>query len=455
MRELTNIQNIKKVYFLGIGGIGMSAIARYFNSKGIAVAGYDKTPTALTGQLQQEGIFVHFNDEVSEFPLDADIVVYTPAIPATNSILTWCRNNDVQLLKRSDMLQIISKDTYNICIAGTHGKTTTSSTVAHVLRDSGYGCNAFLGGIASNYVTNFWSHPNDVAVIEADEYDRSFLKLYPNIISISAMDPDHLDIYHTASEMEDAFVQFTTNLKKEGLLLSKKGIQREASLKGDTHYTYHLTDTTADVYTTALTMQEGGYLFNVNGPGWTIGEVNLKMGGMHNVENSLVAIAIAKHLGIAEELIKKAISNFLGVKRRFEYVLHTEEHVFIDDYAHHPEELRVLINGAKAMFPDRKSTVVFQPHLFTRTRDLADDFAAMLELADEAILLSIYPARELPIAGITSEWLASKMNGKVQVMSKDELLEYVKKNPPAMLITAGAGDIDKMVEPLKNCLLAS
>jgi len=455
MRELTNIQNIKKVYFLGIGGIGMSAIARYFNSKGIAVAGYDKTPTALTSQLEQEGIFVHFNDEVGEFLQDADIAVYTPAIPATNSILTWCRNNDVQLLKRSDMLQIISKDTYNICIAGTHGKTTTSSMVAHVLRDSGYGCNAFLGGIASNYATNFWSHPNDVAVIEADEYDRSFLKLYPNIISISAMDPDHLDIYHTASEMEDAFVQFTTNLKKEGLLLSKKGIQREASLKGDTHYTYHLTDTTADVYTTALTMQEGGYLFNVNGPGWTIGEVNLKMGGMHNVENSLVAIAIAKHLGIAEELIKKAISNFLGVKRRFEYVLHTEEHVFVDDYAHHPEELRVLINGAKAMFPQRKSIVVFQPHLFTRTRDLADDFAAMLELADETILLPIYPARELPIAGITSEWLASKMNGKVQVMSKDELLEYVKKNPPAMLITAGAGDIDKMVEPLKNCLLAS
>ncbi|MEY3541353.1 MAG: hypothetical protein RLZZ204_165 [Bacteroidota bacterium] len=455
MRELTNIQNIKKVYFLGIGGIGMSAIARYFNSKGIVVAGYDKTPTVLTDQLQQEGIFVHFNDEVSEFPLDADIVVYTPAIPATNSILTWCRNNDVQLLKRSDMLQIISKDTYNICIAGTHGKTTTSSMVAHVLRDSGYGCNAFLGGIASNYATNFWSHPNDVAVIEADEYDRSFLKLYPNIISISAMDPDHLDIYHTASEMEDAFVHFTTNLKKEGLLLSKKGIQREASLKGDTHYTYHLTDTTADIYTTALAMQEGGYLYNVNGPGWTIEEVNLKMGGMHNVENSLVAIAIAKHLGIPEELIKKAISNFLGVKRRFEYVLHTDEHVFIDDYAHHPEELRVLINGAKAMFPQRKFIVVFQPHLFTRTRDLADDFAAMLELADETILLPIYPARELPIAGITSEWLASKMNGKVQVMSKDELLEYVKKNPPAMLITAGAGDIDKMVEPLKNCLLAS
>ena len=455
MRELTNIQNIKKVYFLGIGGIGMSAIARYFNSKGIAVAGYDKTPTALTSQLQQEGIYVHFNDEMSEFPQDADMVVYTPAIPATNSILSWCRNNNIQLLKRSDMLQIISKDTYNICIAGTHGKTTTSSMVAHVLRDSEYGCNAFLGGIASNYETNFWSHSNAVAVIEADEYDRSFLKLYPNIISISAMDPDHLDIYHTASEMEDAFVQFTSNLKKDGLLLSKKGIQREASLKGDTHFTYHLIDTTADIYTTGLVMQEGGYLYNVNGPGWTIEQVNLKMGGMHNVENSLVAIAIAKYLGIADDLIKKAISNFLGVKRRFEYVLHTDEHVFIDDYAHHPEELKVLINGAKAMFPSRKCTLVFQPHLFTRTRDLVDDFAAMLELADEVILLPIYPARELPIPGITSEWLASKMKGQVQVMSKENLLEYVKENPPAMLITAGAGDIDKMVESLKNSLVAS
>jgi UDP-N-acetylmuramate--alanine ligase len=288
MRELTNIQNIKKVYFLGIGGIGMSAIARYFNSKGIVVAGYDKTPTALTKQLELEGIYVHFNDDVKEFPEDADLVVYTPAIPADNAILNWCKNNHLKLLKRSDMLQVISKDTFNICIAGTHGKTTTSTMVAHVLRDSGYGCNAFLGGIASNYQTNFWSHPNSVAVIEADEYDRSFLKLYPNIISISAMDPDHLDIYHTASEMEDAFVQFTSNLKQDGLLLSKKGIQREDELKAAMHYSYHLNDNTADIYTTALEIKDGGYLYNVNGPGWSIGDINLKMGGMHNVENSLV-----------------------------------------------------------------------------------------------------------------------------------------------------------------------
>ena len=453
MRELINIQNITKAYFLGIGGIGMSAVARYFNSRGVAVSGYDKTPTALTQQLEEEGIFVHFNDDVALFPQDADLVVYTPAIPADNNIFNWCKNNSIQLLKRSDVLEIISRDTYNICIAGTHGKTTTSTMVAHVLRDSGFGCNAFLGGIATNYQTNFWSNPNPVAVIEADEYDRSFLKLYPNVISISAMDPDHLDIYHTAIEMEDAFVQFTSNLKKDGLLLSKKGIQREAALKGDIHYSYHLSDSSADIYTTALEMKAGGYQYDVVGPGWTIDSLNLKMGGMHNVENSLVAVAVAKHLGIADNLIRKSLSTFLGVKRRFEYIVNNDRHVFIDDYAHHPEELKVLIQGAKAMFPDRKCTVVFQPHLFTRTRDLADGFAEMLALADEVILLPIYPARELPVEGITSEWLAEKMKKDVKVMSKEEMIHHVSVNQPEMLITAGAGDIDKLVEPLKNTLL--
>ena len=453
MRELINIQNITKAYFLGIGGIGMSAIARYFNSRGVAVSGYDKTPTALTQQLAEEGIFVHFNDDVAFFPKDADLVVYTPAIPADNSIFNWCKNNNIQLLKRSDVLEIISRDTYNICIAGTHGKTTTSTMVAHVLRDSGFGCNAFLGGIATNYQTNFWSDPNPVAVIEADEYDRSFLKLYPNVISISAMDPDHLDIYHTATEMEDAFVQFTSNLKDGGLLLSKKGIQREATLKADKHYSYHLSDSSANIYTTALEMKSGGYQYNVVGPGWMITDLNLNMGGMHNVENSLVAVAVAKHLGIADDLIRKSLSTFLGVKRRFEYVVNNDRHVFIDDYAHHPEELKVLIQGAKAMFPDRKCTVVFQPHLFTRTRDLVDGFAEMLGLADEVILLPIYPARELPIPGITSEWMAEKMNEDVKVMSKEEMVHHVSLNQPAMLITAGAGDIDKLIDSLKNVLV--
>jgi UDP-N-acetylmuramate--alanine ligase len=327
--------------------------------------------------------------------------------------------------------------------------------VAHVLRDSGFGCNAFLGGIASNYQTNFWSDPNPVAVIEADEYDRSFLKLYPNVISISAMDPDHLDIYHTAKEMEDAFVQFTLNLKPGGLLLAKKGIQREAELKGYPHQSYHLTDELADIHTSSLATKEGGYVFNAVGPDWEIKSIELRMGGMHNVENSLVAIAVAKHLGINEDLIRKALANFLGVKRRFEYVIQSEGLVYIDDYAHHPEELRVLISGAKAMFPNRKCTLVFQPHLFSRTRDLVEGFAEVLGLVEQVILLPIYPARELPIDGITSAWLANQVKSGVTLLEKDQLENYLLQLKPELLITAGAGDIDKLVEPIKQSLLNS
>lgn len=455
MIDLINIHDIHKAYFIGIGGIGMSAIARYFKSRGASVSGYDKTPTALTDRLIAEGIDVHFTDDVSLFPQDADLVVYTPAIPADSAILNWCKSNKISLLKRSDVLQIISKDTYNICVAGTHGKTTTSTMVAHLLRDSGFGCNAFLGGIASNYQTNFWSDPNPVAVIEADEYDRSFLKLYPNVISISAMDPDHLDIYHSAKEMEDAFVQFTSNLKPGGLLLVKKGIQREAELKGYPHQSYHLTDVLADIHTNNLVTKEGGYVFDAVGPDWEIKSIALRMGGMHNVENSLVAIAVAKHVGINEDLIRKALANFMGVKRRFEYILQSEGLVFIDDYAHHPEELRVLISGAKAMFPNRKCTLVFQPHLFSRTRDLVEGFAEVLGLVEQVILLPIYPARELPIDGITSTWLANQVKSGVTLLEKDELEKYLVQLKPELLITAGAGDIDKLVEPIKQALLNS
>ena len=455
MVDLINIQDIQKAYFIGIGGIGMSAIARYFKSRGASVSGYDKTPTFLTDQLSAEGIDVHFTDDIALFTQDADLVVYTPAIPADSAILNWCKSNKISLLKRSDVLQIISKDTYNICVAGTHGKTTTSTMVAHLLRDSGFGCNAFLGGIASNYQTNFWSDPNPVAVIEADEYDRSFLKLYPNVISISAMDPDHLDIYNTAKEMEDAFVQFTSNLKPGGLLLAKKGIQREAELKGNPHQSYHLTDELADIYASNLVTKEGGYVFDAVGPDWGIKSIELRMGGMHNVENSLVAIAVAKYLGINEELIRKALANFMGVKRRFEYILQSEDVVFIDDYAHHPEELRVLIASAKAMFPNRKCTLVFQPHLFSRTRDLVEGFAEVLGLVEQVILLPIYPARELPIDDITSALLANQVKSGVTLLEKDELENYLVQLKPELLITAGAGDIDKLVEPIKKALLNS
>jgi len=453
MVELIDIAAIRKAYFIGIGGIGMSAIARFFHSRGVAVSGYDKTATALTNALAAEGIGVDYTDDASLCPTDADIIVYTPAIPQDNKIIAYCRHQNMNLLKRSDILQIISRGTFNICIAGTHGKTTTSTMVAHILRDTGFGCNAFLGGISTNYHTNFWSDPHPVCVIEADEYDRSFLKLYPNIISVSSMDADHLDIYGTATAMEDAFIQFAGNLKENGLLLTKKGVSRENEFKPIGHLTYALEDTASDIHTVSLHIDNGSYVYGVKGKDWMIEGLRLNMGGMHNVENSLVAIAIAKYLGIDDEKIRSAVASFAGVKRRFEYILRNPSVVYIDDYAHHPEELRALITGAKAMYPSRKCTIIFQPHLFTRTRDLADGFAASLDLADEVILLPIYPARELPIEGVSSEMIMQRMKGNVVLKNKHELETLVLELQPELLLTAGAGDIDTMIEPLKNAML--
>jgi UDP-N-acetylmuramate--alanine ligase len=453
MVELIDIAAIRKAYFIGIGGIGMSAIARFFHGRGVQVSGYDRTKTALTQALSTEGIAINYTDDASALPNDADIIVYTPAIPQDNKIIAYCRQQEMNLLKRSDILQIISKGTFNICIAGTHGKTTTSTMVAHVLRDTGFGCNAFLGGISTNYQTNFWSDPNPVCVIEADEYDRSFLKLYPNIISVSSMDADHLDIYGTAKAMEDAFIQFAGNLKENGLLLTKKGLNREAEFKPAGHLSYSLDDTAADIHAVSLQIDNGSYVYDVKGKDWVIEGIRLNMGGMHNVENSLVAIAIAKHLGIDDEKIKSSVASFAGVKRRFEYIVRTPSVVYIDDYAHHPEELRALITGAKAMYPSKKCTIIFQPHLFSRTKDLADGFAASLDLADEIVLLPIYPARELPMEGVSSEMILQRMKGKVVLKSKDELEAFILERQPELLLTAGAGDIDTMIEPLKNAML--
>jgi UDP-N-acetylmuramate--alanine ligase len=451
MAELINIKDIRKACFIGVGGIGMSAIARYFLGRGVAVWGYDKTPTALTATLQAEGVSVHFDDDPALFPTDADIVVYTPAIPASNRLFNHCKALGISLLKRSDVLQIISRGCFNICIAGTHGKTTTSAMVGHVLRDAGHGCNAFLGGISSNYNTNFWSHANDVCVIEADEYDRSFLKLFPDVISISSMDPDHLDIYGTPEAMEDAFIQFTTNLKQGGLLLHKKGIPREAALHADLKWTYSASDM-ADIAAKNCRAVDGVFHYDVEGPGWKLSGLSLHMGGVHNVENSLVAIAIAMHLGIDPDKIKKAIDNFRGVKRRFEYIIKSPQQVYIDDYAHHPEELKALITGARAMFPDRKCTVIFQPHLYSRTRDLATGFAESLDLADDVYLLPIYPARELPIAGVESDMIAKMMHTHVTLLDMHQVVEKVAAEKPVLLITAGAGNIDTLVGVLKNKL---
>jgi UDP-N-acetylmuramate--alanine ligase len=454
------------LYFIGIGGIGMSALARYFHAKGLTISGYDRTETPLTKELLKEGIAVQYVDDVEQLPKDVDIVVFTPAIPPSNNILNFFHNNEYPLVKRSTLLGAITKATFNICVAGTHGKTTISTMIAHVLRHSGYGCNAFLGGISSNYNTNFWSSDKDVAVIEADEYDRSFLKLAPNIAVISAMDADHLDIYGDEASVQDAFVQFGNKIKEGGLLVSRFGLKRVREIGVLKKLTYSATNDAADVCARNIEIEEGGYCFDVQLPGTFIEGIRLKIGGLHNIENVVAAIAIADHLDIEAEKIKRAIADFKGVKRRFEYIVPPQkkvpggytEPVYIDDYAHHPEELKALLKSARNLFPQRRLTVIFQPHLFSRTKDFAGAFSASLNSADAILLLPIYPARELPIAGVSSELIIKNIEeGKVRIVTKDELLIWASekvwdKEFGEVLVTAGAGDIDTLVPSLKQII---
>ncbi len=455
------IDKMKEVYFIGIGGIGMSAIARFFFVGGVKVSGYDKTPTDLTKELEASGIRVHYEEDIDSIPKKVDLVVYTPAIPEDNKELIYCRENGYNVVKRSDVLQIISASSFNICIAGTHGKTTITTMVAHLLRDSGFGCNAFLGGIAVNYGTNFWGSDKNVCVIEADEYDRSFLKLSPDVAIITAMDADHLDIYGTAGAMEQAFIDFSKRVKPGGLLVKQFGLTRGKELRADQELTYSLQNESADVYAANIRMMNGSYEFDVMIKDNLLENLRLNMGGMHNVENAVAAITVANSLEIDKEKIRAAVGNFKGVKRRFEYIIKNDRIVFIDDYAHHPEELRALINGAMALFKRKKCTVIFQPHLYSRTRDLANGFAETLDLADRVILLPIYPARELAIAGVSSELILDRMKIEhKQVMSKEELMVWIKekyaktvnKEFGEVLITAGAGDIDMLVEEIAKGL---
>lgn len=457
---MITLRDIQHIYFIGIGGIGMSALARYFHSLGIKVSGYDKTSSPLTLQLEKEGMSIHYEDDVKLAPKDVQAVVFTPAIPSTHTELNFYRTEGYPVWKRSDVLQLISEHAFNICVAGTHGKTTISTMIAHLLRDTGYGCNAFLGGISSNYQTNFWSHERNLCVIEADEYDRSFLKLSPDVAIISAMDPDHLDIYGTPVEMENAYLEFAGKIRNNGRLLIKKGLSRENDLTHEQVHTYSLTDTAADVHVKNLTIERGSYVFDVVVTGVTYKNFVLNVGGSHNVENMAAAIAVAFGLGIEEEKIRQAVANYAGVKRRFEYGVKSEAFVYIDDYAHHPEELRALISSVKMLYPSKKIQVVFQPHLFSRTKDLANEFAAVLDLADDVILLPIYPARELPMEGVTSALISDKMkHAKVRIQEKEAVLKVVEQNKDAMkntvvFVTAGAGDIDRMVEPIKHILTA-
>jgi UDP-N-acetylmuramate--alanine ligase len=475
---MIELKDIKRIYFIGIGGIGMSALARYFRFHGRQVSGYDKTATALTHQLESEGIAIHYEEDLDAIPKEVDLVVYTPAVPAAHMELVWYQRHSYTLMKRSEVLGLITAGSFNICVAGTHGKTTISTMIAHILRHSGYGCNAFLGGIAVNYNSNFWSNERNVCVVEADEYDRSFLRLSPDVAVITAMDADHLDIYGTAEAVQQAFIDFSGRLKPGGLLVSRKGLEKESQLKADRHLTYGLGDSgqpdsnsgqpgvTPDpanqdrpgIFATDIVIDQGDYMFSVRAAGWSLERIALPMGGRHNVENATAAIAVAHSLGIAGDKILAAVAAFRGVKRRFEYIVKKPNRVLIDDYAHHPEELKALISGAKELFGNLKCTVIFQPHLFTRTRDFADGFAASLDLADEVFLLPIYPARELPIEGVTSGLIAGKMiKGKAAVLDKKEILALIKdrtehNDDPELLIVAGAGDIDTLVGPIRQLL---
>ncbi len=446
------LSSINRVYFVGIGGIGMSALARYFAKRGCMVCGYDKTPTALTAKLEEEGIEISFNDDVATLPAgfnenkDDTLVVYTPAIPKDANILNYFENQGFDLKKRSQVLGIISEGMYCIAVAGTHGKTTTSSMIAHLLTDTGFGCTAFLGGIASNYNSNVLYSKNNVVVVEADEYDRSFLTLHPDVAVVTSMDADHLDIYGDAHHLTESFHLFVSQLKDGGRLFVKDGLP----LAG---ITYSAGENAA-LSAKNIRVADGCFIFDFEDGYTAIKDLKLAMPGKHNVENATAAIGVALSLGIHPKSIKKAVASFTGVKRRFETVAKTKDQVYIDDYAHHPEELKACFDAIRQLYPEKKLTVIFQPHLFSRTRDFADEFAKVLSTADEIILLEIYPARELPIEGVNATMLLEKINNSAkQLCGKDSVVNYIKNKKPELILTVGAGDIDTLITPIKNTLI--
>ncbi|NCX95013.1 MAG: UDP-N-acetylmuramate--L-alanine ligase [Chitinophagia bacterium] len=447
-----NILHIKCIYFIGIGGAGMSALARFFKEQGAKVAGYDRAATALTHQLEAEGIAVTYSEDVAHLMPEARLVVYTPAIPPTHPQLMWYKENGYTILKRSDVLQAITQSMEAVTIAGSHGKTTITTMIAFIMSHSGFGCNAFIGGISTNYNTNYWGSNNNIAVVEADEYDRSFLKLSPYIALLTAMDADHLDIYGTVENMQDAYIAYTQQVKPNGMLLYKHGLPLAPAFnKQVQHYTYSVSNTDADSYALNITPYQRGYKVDAGILDDIIEDIYLPMGGIHNVENMIAAATVCSLHGISSVAIKNAIAEFKGVKRRFEYIVDTAQAVYIDDYAHHPQELEALITSAKQLYPDRECTVIFQPHLFSRTRDFADGFAQSLAKADNIWLLDIYPAREQPIEGITSATIAELITTKpVKIYTKADVLSLVDVLKPSLLITAGAGDIDTLVDNLKT-----
>ena len=436
------------IYFIGIGGIGMSAIARYYNAKGYKVSGYDKTPSPLTHALESEGIEVHYEDNTDFIPKDVaeTLVVYTPAIPADMGELVYVQQNGYRVIKRSKMLGEISEGQRCMAVAGTHGKTTTSTMTSHLFMNSGEGCSAFLGGISKNYDTNLLISPNDVIVAEADEFDRSFLQLFPEIAVITSMDADHLDIYGDAEHVHEAFKAFASQVS--GTVIIKHGLDITSKDTSARILTYSFGNPEADFHAEPL---EDGH-FNLHYPGGVIEDCVVGIPGWVNVENATAASAIALTYGIAPEKIRKALACFSGVKRRFDIQVKKPGCVYIDDYAHHPQEITAALSSIRKSYPEAKLTAVFQPHLYTRTRDFAPEFAEALSLADKVILLDIYPARELPIPGVTSDIIFKDITAEKVLLKRSELMDYLMEEPVEVLATLGAGDIDRFVGEIARML---
>ena len=443
-----NLNQIHNVYFIGIGGIGMSALARYFQNIGKNVSGYDKTPTQLTDELMAIGLAIHFEDTIELIPEDFKsentLVIVTPAVPVAHSEWNYFKDNGYTIKKRAEVLGIITKDTYCFAVAGTHGKTTTSSILGHVLYESGVDVTAFLGGIVENYNSNLIGSGKTVTVVEADEFDRSFLHLHPNVSCITSMDADHLDIYGDAASIEESFREFAAKTPAENLYVIK-GLELEGNTIG--------INDESDFSAQNICIENGFYVFDVKTPTEIVKNVKFALPGHHNLTNALLAFAMAKSYGVSNEKIGNALASFRGVRRRFSFQIREENLVYIDDYAHHPTEINAVHQAVRELYPNKKVIAVFQPHLFSRTKDFIDGFAESLSQFDEILLLEIYPARELPMEGVNATWLLNKINNpNKKLVSKEELFTVFKNSDAEVFITIGAGDIGEMVKNIKKAL---
>lgn len=447
-----NLNQIQNVYFIGIGGIGMSALARYFKTIGKKVSGYDKTPSILTNELIESGIDIHFDDNISfipsEYYVENTLVIITPAVPVSHAEWNYFLERGYQVKKRAEVLGIITEDTFCFAVAGTHGKTTTSSILGHILYESGADVTAFIGGIVENYDSNLIGNGKTVTVVEADEFDRSFLHLHPNIACITSMDADHLDIYGTSDAIEASFVEFANKIEDK----SKLFITNELPIEG----VVCAVNEEAVFQAHNIRIEKSSYVFDVKTPDGLIKNLRFGLPGKHNLMNALMALAMAVTYGTPADVIAKALGSFKGIRRRFSYQIKDENLVYIDDYAHHPTEINAVHQAVRELYPGQKVLAIFQPHLFSRTRDFADNFAKSLSAFDEVFLMEIYPARELPMEGINSQWLMDKMtNEHKKIVSKEDLINEILANDASVIVTIGAGDLGEMVPSIKKALYES